>query len=102
MITGGRILHYLKAGIGDVNNLVILPGYQAEGTRGRALLDGAASIKIMGTFYQVKAEIARLENISGHADQEELLNWIAGFRFKPKEIILIHGEKDASQALAEK
>ncbi len=102
MITGGRILHYLKAGIEDVNNLIILPGYQAEGTRGRALLDGAPEIKMMGKFYQVKAEIARLENISGHADQEELLKWIAGFRYKPKEIFLIHGEKDASQVLAEK
>lgn len=102
MITGGRILHYLKAGIEDSNNLVILPGYQAKGTRGRALLDGEPEIKIMGKFYQVKAEIARLENMSGHADQEELLNWIAGFKYKPKKVILIHGEKEAGQALAEK
>ncbi|WP_037573538.1 MBL fold metallo-hydrolase RNA specificity domain-containing protein [Sporocytophaga myxococcoides] len=102
MITGGRILHYLKAGIEDSNNLVILPGYQAEGTRGRALHDGEPGIKIMGKFYQVNAEIARLENISGHADQKELLNWIAGFRYKPKKVILIHGEKAAGQVLAEK
>ncbi|MBO9701724.1 MAG: MBL fold metallo-hydrolase [Sporocytophaga sp.] len=102
MITGGRILHYLKAGIENNNNLVILPGFQAEGTRGKALLDGEPEIKIMGKYYQVKAEIARLENISGHADQEELLNWIASFRFKPKKVILIHGEKDAGHALAEK
>jgi metallo-beta-lactamase family protein len=102
MITGGRILHYLKAGIENPDNLIILPGYQAEGTRGKALLDGVSELKIMGNMYRVKAQVAQLENISGHADQKELLDWIAGFRYKPKRVVLVHGENDAAQALAAK
>lgn len=102
MLTGGRILHHLKKHIGDARNTVLLVGYQADGTRGRALLEGEKELKFLGEYHQVKAEILSINALSGHADQRELLNWLSHFEIKPKEIYLNHGETHQSHSLCTK
>lgn len=77
-------------------------GYQAEGTRGRQLLDGALEIKFFGKYYPVKASIRSIESLSAHADQHELLNWMNGFKNIPEKIYLIHGEPIALEAFRAK
>ena len=99
MLTGGRILHHLKWRLPDARNAVLFVGYQAEGTRGRALLEGAKSLRIHGEEVAVRAKIARLEALSGHADQDELLRWLGGFAGPPSRIYLVHGGLSASRGL---
>jgi metallo-beta-lactamase family protein len=102
MITGGRILSYLDKYISKEETTILLTGYMAEGTRGRSLKDGAVEIKFFGKLYPVKATIESLENLSAHADQAELLNWISELKTPPKQIFLVHGELQASTALKAK
>jgi len=102
MATGGRILHHLKRRIEDHRNTVLFIGFQAEGTKGRFLVDGAKEIKIHGQFYKVRAEIEYIDALSCHADYEEMLQWLASFRAAPKSVFLVHGEEHASAALAER
>ncbi|MFN6946383.1 MAG: MBL fold metallo-hydrolase RNA specificity domain-containing protein [Cytophagaceae bacterium] len=102
MITGGRVLEYLKAWIGNPDNTVLLAGYQAAGTRGRALVEGAKEIKIHGQFYEVKAEIRNIGGLSGHGDQKELLDWVGEFKKLPNVIFLNHGEPDVSEVFKNK
>lgn len=99
MVTGGRVLTYLRYMIENPENKVLLVGFQAEGTRGRQLLEGAHEVKIMGKYLQVKAQILHIESLSAHADQPELLEWLSEIKNIPEEIFLIHGEKLASDAL---
>jgi metallo-beta-lactamase family protein len=98
MLTGGRILDYMKAYVGHQRNTVLLVGYQAEGTRGRALKEGAHEIKIHGKYYPVNARIAEIGSLSGHADQGELIDWLKHFEKKPEKIFLVHGEPMAQEA----
>ena len=98
MITGGRILTYLKQFIDDPSTRLLLTGYQAEGTRGRQLEEGVHEIKIRGKYYPVKARISRLESLSAHADQKELLEWCRNIKNVPEEVYLIHGEKQVTDA----
>lgn len=98
MCTAGRIRHHLKHGIWDHKNTVLMVGYQAPGTLGRILLDGAEEIKMMGLNLVVKAEIARISSFSAHADRDELTRWLTMFRDKPKTVFLIHGEEDTLKA----
>jgi len=98
MATAGRVPHHLKRRLPYPENVVAFVGYQAEGTRGRKLLDGAERIRIHGIDVNVRAEIIRLEAYSAHADENELVRWVS--EAKPKQIILIHGEDDARAALA--
>jgi metallo-beta-lactamase family protein len=100
MATAGRVPHHLKRRLPYPENVVAFVGYQAEGTRGRELLDGAERIRIHGIDVDVRAEITRLEAYSAHADEDELVRWVS--EAKPKQIILIHGEDDARAALAER
>lgn len=100
MCTGGRIRHHLKHHLWDPKNTLLFVGYQAEGTLGRRILDGAEKIQMMGTTIAVKSEVRRLEGFSAHADSEELLRWVDGFEKKPRKIFVVHGEPDASMALA--
>ena len=93
MCTGGRIRHHLKHGIWDEKNTVLFVGYQAEGTLGRYLLDGAKEVRMMGDTFIVKARIERIHAFSAHADRDELLGWLDAFMEKPKRVHLIHGEK---------
>jgi metallo-beta-lactamase family protein len=92
MVTGGRVLTYLKQLIDEPSTTVLLVGYQAEGTRGRQLLEGAHEIKFFGKYYPVKATVKHLESLSAHADQEDLLNWMSNIKNVPEKVYLIHGE----------
>jgi metallo-beta-lactamase family protein len=99
MATGGRVLHHLKAALPDARNTVLFAGFQAQGTRGRALVDGAAAVKIHGQTIPVRATIAKIDSMSAHADSKEILRWLRGFTAPPKRTFLVHGEPDAMQAL---
>jgi metallo-beta-lactamase family protein len=99
MASGGRVLHYFSHYLGDKNATILLAGYQAEGTRGRQLLDGAPSIKMEGRYYPVKAKIELIDGLSAHADQHELIDWMSRIGKKPERIFIVHGEPGASDAL---
>ena len=101
MLTGGRILHHLKWRLPHEKNVVLFVGYQAEGTRGRNLLEGAQSIRIHGEEFPVRARVAQVQALSGHADQDELLRWLSGFTQAPAHTFITHGETEASQGLQE-
>ncbi|MFQ5858645.1 MAG: MBL fold metallo-hydrolase RNA specificity domain-containing protein [Anaerolineae bacterium] len=101
MCTGGRILHHLKWRLPDARNAVLFVGYQAEGTRGRLLLNGAKRIRIHGQEVPVRARIANVEALSAHADRNELLRWIAQIQPPPQRVFVVHGEGNALVALAE-
>ncbi len=99
MVTGGRVLTYLKQLIDEPSTTVLLVGYQAEGTRGRQLQEGAHEIKFFGKYYPVKATIRSVESLSAHANQHDLLNWMSAIKNIPKKTYLIHGEPVATDAL---
>jgi metallo-beta-lactamase family protein len=99
MVTGGRVLTYLRYLIDKPETTVLLVGYQAEGTRGRQLENGASEIKIFGKYCRVKASILKIESLSAHADQQELLDWMSELKSIPKEVFLIHGEPTALNSL---
>jgi metallo-beta-lactamase family protein len=101
MATGGRVLHHLKYRLPDERTTVLLPGFQAAGTRGRALQDGAKEVRIHGQSISVRAQIVTLDGFSAHADRDEILRWAAGFRSAPRQVFVVHGEPRAAQALAE-
>jgi len=101
MCTGGRIRHHFKQRIWDHRNTIIFTGYQARGTLGRVIVDGASQIKMFGEDYVVKARVETLGGLSAHAGQRELLGWIAGFQ-PPARTLLVHGEPGAQDAMAEK
>ena len=99
MITGGRVLSYLERYISLPETTVIIVGYQAEGTRGRKLLEGANDIKIRGKYYDVKAKIVEIEGLSAHGDQNDLLNWLSELEYKPKKVFIVHGENQPADEL---
>jgi metallo-beta-lactamase family protein len=99
MATGGRVLHHLKAFAPDRRNTILFAGFQAGGTRGAAMMDGADAIKIHGEYVPVRAQVLQIDNLSAHADQGELLTWLGGFRAPPRRIFLTHGEPPAAEAL---
>ena len=98
MCTGGRILHHLAQRLPDARNVVILAGYQAEGTLGRQLLEGAKSARIYGEQIPVRAEIQEVSQFSAHGDRGELVRWLSGFTAPPKQLFLVHGEPAAAQS----
>jgi metallo-beta-lactamase family protein len=100
MATGGRILHHLALRLPDTRTTVLLVGFQAEGTRGRALQEGARHVRIHGHDVKVRAQVETLDGLSAHADQSEILRWLRGFRRPPKSVFLVHGEPTAAQTLA--
>jgi len=102
MATGGRILHHLLRRLPDPRNTVIFVGFQAEGTRGRRLLEGEKEIKIFGQMVPVEARIEQLENLSAHADYREILRWLGGFKRPPLKVFLVHGETQAMLALRDR
>ncbi len=99
MVSGGRVLHHLALRLPDKRNAVILAGFQAEGTRGRALQEGAKSLKLYGQDVPVGAEIIEMGQFSAHAGKSELLRWLTGLPAPPKQTYLTHGEPVAAQAL---
>ena len=99
MATGGRIVHHLKAFAPDPKNLVLFAGFQAGGTRGANMIDGAAAVKIHGDYVPVRARVAVLDNLSSHADAAEIVEWLRGFRAPPAQTFVTHGEPAAADAL---
>ncbi len=102
MATGGRVLRHLAATITSPRNTVLFVGYQAAGTRGRQLVDGATEIKLLGRTYPVAARIERIDSMSAHADSGEILRWLSNFTRAPRMTYLVHGEPTALTALAAK
>jgi len=98
MCEAGRIRHHLKHNLWRSESIVLFVGYQAEGSMGRKLQDGAKSVKLFGEEIAVNAEIATLKGTSGHADKNGLLKWLAGFREKPGKVFVNHGDDDQCQA----
>ncbi len=99
MATGGRVLSYLEHYIGLPETTIVIVGYQAEGTRGRKLLEGVQEIKIHGKYFPVKASILEIEGLSAHGDQKDLLNWLSELEKKPKKVFLVHGERESLDEL---
>lgn len=99
MVSGGRILEHLDHFGKDANNIVLLIGYQGEGTIGRSLLIGEREIQLLGHKMEVRSEVRLLENLSAHADREELLRWIESAENLPEKIALVHGEDLAQEEL---
>lgn len=99
MITGGRVLTYLKQLIDEITTTVLIVGYQAEGTRGRQLLEGAHELKFFGKYYPVKAKVQHMESLSAHADQAGILAWMSSIKNIPENTFLVHGEPTALDAL---
>jgi metallo-beta-lactamase family protein len=104
MATGGRVLHHMAAALPDPRNTILFVGYQAAGTRGRALLDGAKEVRIHGQSVSVHAHVARIDSMSAHADRGEIVRWLGDFPSAPTRLCLVHGEPqpmDELKALVE-
>jgi metallo-beta-lactamase family protein len=101
MATGGRVVHHLEGMLPISKNSVLLVGYQAAGTRGRALVDGAQSVKMHGQYVPVRAEITQVGEFSVHADSGELITWLSNATVAPTALYVIHGEEEAAAAFAE-
>jgi metallo-beta-lactamase family protein len=99
MVTGGRVMHHLAQRLPDACNAVILAGFQARGTRGRALQEGAKTLRLYGQEVAVNAEIVELGQFSAHAGKSELLRWLTGLPAPPRQTYLVHGEPAAAQSL---
>ena len=100
MATGGRVLSHLTTALPNGRNTVLFSGYQAEGTRGRKLVEGATEVKIHGAIVPVNARIEQLLSMSAHADQDELIRWMRGFVRAPKMTYVVHGEPEAADTFA--
>jgi metallo-beta-lactamase family protein len=99
MATGGRVLNHLERVLPDPRNTVVFVGYQAAGTRGRSLVDGAKQVKMHGVYVTVAAQVARIDSMSAHADGGEIVRWLRGFTQPPARTFIVHGEPPAMQAL---
>ncbi|MGI6528072.1 MAG: MBL fold metallo-hydrolase RNA specificity domain-containing protein [Caldicoprobacterales bacterium] len=100
MCEAGRIKHHLKHNLWKRNSSIVFVGYQAEGTLGRRIRDGAKTVKIFGEEIYVNAEVYNVEGFSGHADKNGLMNWLKGFREKPCRLFIVHGEGEAKEDFA--
>lgn len=100
MCDAGRIKHHLKHNLWRKESTVLFVGYQSVGTLGRSILDGAEHVKIFGEEIDVKAEIAQLEGLSGHADRDGLIDWVQGFNPKPQMVFVVHGEDAVATSFA--
>lgn len=100
MATAGRVRHHLKHNLWDPRNSLVFVGYQAQGTLGRIILNGAKTVKILGEQVAVQAQVHDIEGFSGHADQIMLLDWIRKFKVKPRKVFIVHGEGESTTSLA--
>jgi metallo-beta-lactamase family protein len=99
MATGGRVLYHLQAGLPDPRTTVLFVGFQAAGTRGRLLLEGATQLRMRGRDVPVAARIEQIDSMSAHADRDEIIRWLSGFARPPRQTFLVHGEPAALDAL---
>jgi metallo-beta-lactamase family protein len=99
MCSGGRIIHHLKNRLDDPKTTVLFTGFQAQGTRGRQILEGAETVTIHRDVIPVRARIEKINGLSAHADQQEIMDWLGNFRQPPRTTFLVHGELDAAEAL---
>jgi metallo-beta-lactamase family protein len=99
MATGGRILHHLIQRLPDDRNSVVFVGFQAAGTRGRLLSEGARQIRIYGEDYPVRARVHVIDSFSAHGDYSEILRWLSGFTRAPRRTFLVHGEPKAIEGM---
>ena len=102
MATGGRVLHHLARWLPDPASAVILVGYQAAGTRGRRLENGEKQVKIHAQLVTVSAHIESISSLSAHADSNEIMRWLGGFKRPPRKTFVIHGEPDSAEALRDR
>ncbi len=100
MATAGRVRHHLKHNLWDPRNSLVFVGYQAQGTLGRIILNGAKTVKVLGEQVAVQAQVHDIEGFSGHADQIMLLDWIRKFKVKPRKVFIVHGEGESTTSLA--
>jgi metallo-beta-lactamase family protein len=100
MCTGGRIKHHLANNIARKESTIMFVGYQAVGTLGRQIVDGAKQVRILGQKYKVKAKVVQINGLSAHADKNEMLAWLKKFKTPPKQIFLVHGEPESEQAFS--
>jgi metallo-beta-lactamase family protein len=98
MASGGRVLRYFQEFLGNSSATILLAGYQAEGTRGRQLLEGATEVKLYGKYYKVNAKIENIDGLSAHADQNGLIEWMSELTKKSKQIFIVHGEAQSADA----
>ncbi|HET7038491.1 MAG TPA: MBL fold metallo-hydrolase [Gemmatimonadales bacterium] len=101
MATGGRVLHHLRNRLDDKRTTILLIGFQAAGTRGRALQEGARRLRMFGQEIKVRARVERLDGLSAHADREEIFRWLRGFERPPRQTYLVHGEPGVAHSLAD-
>ena len=99
MASGGRVLHHMKSMLPNYRNSIVFAGFQAPGTRGANMVSGAEKVKIHGAYYEVKAQVHELGNLSAHADSDELISWLANFNHNPKQVFVTHGEPEAADCL---
>lgn len=99
MLTGGRMLNYLETQAQNPKNTLLFIGYQAEGTRGRKLLEGDKELKVYGKWVPFNMEVAEIKGLSAHADHAELMDWMSKLNNKPERIFIVHGEKESAEAL---
>ncbi len=99
MASGGRVVHHLKAFAPKPDNTILFVGFQAAGTRGAAMVEGAESIKIHGEYVPINADVEFISNLSAHADYAEILDWLGGFASVPKKTYIVHGESLAADAM---
>ncbi len=102
MVTGGRILHHLEKRLPDPKNTVLFIGYQAEGTRGRTIVDGKKDVKMHGQYIPVEAKIENINGFSGHGDYNEMLAWLMAFNKPPEKTFIVHGDGEVSESFAQK
>jgi len=102
MATGGRVLHHLVQMAPDERNAIVFTGFQSSGTRGATLVGGADVVRIFGQLVPIRAEVCNIETMSAHADQAELLQWLAAFKRPPRQVFITHGEPAAADALRQK
>jgi metallo-beta-lactamase family protein len=101
MCEGGRVLHHLRNSVGDPRNMILIVGFQAQGTLGKRLVDKAPMVRIFGEEHQVRAEVQVLNGFSAHADRDDLLSFVAKMNEGPGRVLLVHGEESQSQSLAQ-
>jgi len=101
MCTGGRIKHHLVTNIPRRESTILFVGYQAIGTLGRQIVDGAKKVRILGQHYPVRARIAQIHGFSSHADRNELFRWLSELKRAPRRVFVVHGEPEAAKKFSE-